>query len=182
MRVLAIDIETYSDVDLLKSGVYPYATSKDFKILLFAYAFDDEEVKLIDIASGEKIPTDILKAIEDDNIIKTAFNANFERVCLSSFLNKNLSAKSWRCTSVHALSLGLPSSLEKVAEMLGLEQQKMKEGKALIKYFSLPCNIKNDEQKAKVAELSTGDIITVKGKIVSIGEVMGYTLDIDGIN
>ena len=152
MRVLAIDIETYSDVDLLKSGVYPYATSKDFKILLFAYAFDDEEVKVIDIASGEKIPTDILKAIEDDNIIKTAFNANFERVCLSSFLNKNLSAKSWRCTSVHALSLGLPSSLEKVAEMLGLEQQKMKEGKALIKYFSLPCNIKNDENQYNFEE------------------------------
>lgn len=147
MRILSIDIETYSDVDLIKSGVYPYTASSNFEILLFAYAFDDEEVKIIDLANDEKIPTNILEAIEDKNIIKTAFNANFERVCLGRFLNKSLSSKSWRCTAVHALSLGLPSSLEAVAEMLNLEQQKMKEGKALIKYFSVPCTIRNDKSQ-----------------------------------
>lgn len=147
MRILSIDIETYSDVDLIKSGVYPYTASSNFEILLFAYAFDDEEVKIIDLANDEKIPTNILGAIEDENIIKTAFNANFERVCLGRFLNKSLSSKSWRCTAVHALSLGLPSSLEAVAEMLNLEQQKMKEGKALIKYFSVPCTIRNDKSQ-----------------------------------
>ena len=147
MRILSIDIETYSDVDLIKSGVYPYTASSNFEIFLFAYAFDDEEVKIIDLANDEKIPTNILGAIEDENIIKTAFNANFERVCLGRFLNKSLSSKSWRCTAVHALSLGLPSSLEAVAEMLNLEQQKMKEGKALIKYFSVPCTIRNDKSQ-----------------------------------
>ena len=87
MRILSIDIETYSDVDLIKSGVYPYTASSNFEILLFAYAFDDDEVNIIDLANDEKIPTNILEAIEDKNIIKTAFNANFERVCLGRFLN-----------------------------------------------------------------------------------------------
>lgn len=146
MRTLSIDIETYSDLDLTKSGVYPYADSSNFDILLFAYAFDDEEVNIIDLANDEKIPKKVLEAIEDNNIIKTAFNANFERVCLSRYLNKDLSAKSWRCTAVHALTLGLPSSLEVVAEKLGLQQQKMKEGKTLIKYFSVPYMTKNNEK------------------------------------
>lgn len=149
MRILSIDIETYSEIDLVRSGVYSYTASHSFEILLFAYAFDDEEVKLIDIARGKKISNKILEAIEDENIIKTAFNANFERVCLSKYLNKALSAKSWRCTAVHGFTLGLPGSLEAVAEKLGLEKQKMKEGKALIKYFSIPCKvIDNNEQSS----------------------------------
>ncbi len=148
MRILSIDIETYSEIDLVRSGVYSYTASPSFEILLFAYAFDDEEVKIIDIARGENIPNEILEAIEDENIIKTAFNANFERVCLSRYLNKYLSAKSWRCTAVHGLTLGLPGSLEAVAEKLGLEKQKMKEGKALIKYFSLPCKGKDNNEQS----------------------------------
>lgn len=148
MRILSIDIETYSEIDLVRSGVYSYTASSSFEILLFAYAFDDEEVKIIDIARGEKIPNEILEAIEDENIIKTAFNANFERVCLSKYLNKNLSARSWRCTAIHGLTLGLPGSLEALAEKLGLEKQKMKEGKALIKYFSIPCKGKDNNEQS----------------------------------
>lgn len=136
---LAIDIETYSDIDLIRSGVYAYTTSPKFEILLFAYSFDDDEVKVVDLASGETLPNEIIVALEDENIIKTAFNANFERVCLTKFLNKRLSAKSWRCTAVQAASLGLPLSLEGVAQVLGLQKQKMKEGKDLIRYFSVPC-------------------------------------------
>ncbi|MBM6860282.1 DNA polymerase, partial [Clostridium saudiense] len=143
-----IDIETYSEIDLVRSGVYSYTASSSFEILLFAYAFDDEEVKIIDIARGEKIPNEILEAIEDESIIKTAFNANFERVCLSKYLNKNLSARSWRCTAIHGLTLGLPGSLEALAEKLGLEKQKMKEGKALIKYFSIPCKGKDNNEQS----------------------------------
>lgn len=138
-KTLAIDIETYSDIDLIRSGVYAYTTSPKFEILLFAYSFDDEEVKVIDLASGETLPNEIILALEDEKIIKTAFNANFERVCLSKYLNKKLSAKSWRCTAVQAASLGLPLSLDGVAQVLGLQKQKMKEGKELIKYFSVPC-------------------------------------------
>ena len=138
-KTLAIDIETYSDIDLIRSSVYAYTTSPKFKILLFAYSFDDNEVKVIDLASGEALPNEIIVALEDEDIIKTAFNANFERVCLSKFLNKRLSAKSWRCTAVQAASLGLPLSLDGVAQVLGLQKQKMKEGKDLIRYFSLPC-------------------------------------------
>lgn len=137
-RTLAIDIETYSDIDLIRSGVYAYTASPKFQILLFAYSFDDE-VRVIDLASGETLPNEIIVALEDENIIKTAFNANFERVCLSKFLNKKLSAKSWRCTAVQAASLGLPLSLDGVAQVLGLQKQKMKEGKDLIRYFSVPC-------------------------------------------
>lgn len=138
-KTLAIDIETYSDIDLIRSGVYAYTTSPKFEILLFAYSFDDEEVKVIDLVSGETLPNEIIVALDDEDIIKTAFNANFERVCLSKFLNKRLSAKSWRCTAVQAASLGLPLSLDGVAQVLGLQKQKMKEGKDLIRYFSMPC-------------------------------------------
>ena len=138
-RTLAIDIETYSDIDLIRGGVYAYTTSPNFEILLFAYSFNNDDVKFIDLASGETLPNEIIVALEDENVIKTAFNANFERVCLSKFLNKRLSAKSWRCTAVQAASLGLPLSLDGVAQVLGLQKQKMKEGKDLIRYFSVPC-------------------------------------------
>lgn len=139
MRTLAIDIETFSDVDLQKSGVYAYTASPHFQILLFAYAFDNDKVQIIDLASGEKLSDEIITALTDENIIKTAFNAQFERTCLSKYLNKNLSPKSWQCTAVQSASLGLPLSLDGVAQVLGLTEQKMKEGKDLIRFFSIPC-------------------------------------------
>lgn len=139
MKILSIDIETYSSIDLSKSGVYAYIEADDFEILLFAYAFDDEEVKIIDLVSGEKLPVDVMEALTDKEVIKTAFNANFERTCIAKYLNKEMPPEEWRCSMVHALTLGLPSSLKGVARCLKLEQQKMDEGKALIRYFSIPC-------------------------------------------
>lgn len=139
MKVLSIDIETFSDIDLVKSGVYKYTASPKFELLLIGYAFNNEEVKIVDLASGDKLPERILKALLDDGVIKTAFNAQFERVCLSKFLGIRLSPKSWRCTAVQAASLSLPLSLDGTAKVLGLDVQKMSEGKSLIKYFSMPC-------------------------------------------
>ena len=149
MKTLAIDIETFSSVNLLKSGVYAYAESDDFEILLFAYAIDDEEVQIVDLSSNEKLPDKIINALDDDNIIKTAFNANFERICISKYLNRKLSPKSWHCTQVQSLILGLPLSLDKVGEVLNVNSKKMKEGKDLIKFFTIPCNPteKNNFQK-----------------------------------
>ena len=139
MKKISIDLETYSSVDLGKGGVYKYAESEDFEILLFAYSIDDGEVKVIDLASGDIIPEEILSALCDESIEKWAFNANFERVCLSRFLGERLSSKSWYCTMIWSAYLGLPLSLEKVGEVLKLDKQKMNEGKALIRYFSIPC-------------------------------------------
>ena len=139
MKKLSIDLETYSSVDLGKSGVYKYAESEDFEILLFAYSINDGEVKVIDLASGEIIPEEILSALSDENVEKWAFNANFERVCLSRFLGKRLKPRGWYCTMIWSAYLGLPLSLEKVGEVLKLDKQKLNEGKALIKYFSIPC-------------------------------------------
>jgi len=139
MKKLSIDLETYSSVDLGKSGVYKYAESEDFEILLFAYSIDDGEVKVVDLASGEIIPEEILSALSDKSIEKWAFNANFERVCLSRFLGKRLKPQGWHCTMIWSAYLGLPLSLEKVGEVLKLDKQKMNEGKGLIRYFSIPC-------------------------------------------
>lgn len=139
MKRLSIDLETYSSVDLGKSGVYKYAESEDFEIFLFAYSIDDREVKVVDLASGEIIPEEILSALRDETIEKWAFNANFERVCLSRFLGERLNPKGWYCTMIWSAYLGLPLSLEKVGEVLKLDKQKMNEGKALIRYFSIPC-------------------------------------------
>ncbi|MDU5342778.1 DNA polymerase [Anaerococcus vaginalis] len=139
MKRLSIDLETYSSFDLGKSGVYKYAESEDFEILLFAYSIDDGEVKVIDLASGEIIPEEILSALSDESIEKWAFNANFERVCLSRFLGEKLKPQGWHCTMIWSAYLGLPLSLEKVGEVLKLDKQKMNEGKALIRYFSIPC-------------------------------------------
>jgi DNA polymerase len=136
---LGIDIETYSDVDLVKSGVYAYTDSPNFEILLFAYAFDDEETKIIDIACGEELPQDIINAITDENVIKTAFNAAFERTCLSKYIGVHLSQKSWQCTAVQSSMLALPLSLDGVGEVLDIQRKKLKEGTDLIRYFSLPC-------------------------------------------
>ena len=139
MRVLSIDIETYSGVDLTKCGVYPYVESDDFEILLFGYAFDDEPVRVIDLASGEEIPKEIVDALTNPAVIKTAFNANFERTCLAKHFKKDMPPKQWRCSQVQALTLGLPAHLDGVAKALNLSSQKMSEGKALIRYFSVPC-------------------------------------------
>lgn len=139
MKRLSIDLETYSSVDLGKSGVYKYVESEDFEILLFAYSIDDGEVKVVDLASGEIIPEEILVALSDESIEKWAFNANFERACLSRFLGERLNPKGWYCTMIWSAYLGLPLSLEKVGEVLKLDKQKMNEGKALIRYFSIPC-------------------------------------------
>ena len=142
MKSLSIDIETYSSVDLIKSGVYAYADAPDFEILLFAYAFDDEEVQITDLAQGETLPENVMSALTDEDIIKTAYNANFERTCISRYFNMDLPVSQWRCSSVQALELGLPSGLANVAEALGLPQQKDKRGKALIDYFSKPAKAK----------------------------------------
>lgn len=137
--MLAIDIETYSSIDITKCGVYAYTEAEDFTILLFSYAYDDEEIKIIDLACGEKLPKSIIDDLTNPKIIKTAFNANFERTCLAKYLNKPMSPKEWRCSAVHSLELGLPTSLDKVSKCMNLDQQKMNEGKALIRYFSMPC-------------------------------------------
>ena len=143
MQTLSIDLETYSDQPLAKTGVYRYVESPDFEILLFAYSVDGGPVRQIDLACGEKIPPAILAALEDDKVTKWAFNANFERICLSRFLGypigDYLEPDSWKCSMVWAAYMGLPLSLEGAGAVLGLEKQKLAEGKDLIKYFCQPC-------------------------------------------
>ena len=143
MQTLSIDLETYSDQPLAKTGVYRYVESPDFEILLFAYSVDGGPVQQIDLACGEKIPSEILSALEDETVTKWAFNANFERICLSHFLGyptgDYLKPDSWKCSMVWAAYMGLPLSLEGAGAVLGLEKQKLAEGKDLIKYFCQPC-------------------------------------------
>ena len=138
VRNLSIDIETYSDVDLSKCGVYKYVEG-DFHILLFAYAFDDEDVKIVDLACGEELPREVLDAIDDPDVIKWAWNAQFERTCIGHYLGRVLSPDSWRCSMVHAASLSLPLSLKEAAKALKTGEQKDKAGENLIRYFSVPC-------------------------------------------
>ena len=149
MKSLSIDLETRSSVDIGKSGVYRYTEAEDFAILIFGYSVDGGAVQVIDLVRGERIPQEILDALADDSVIKWAFNANFERVCLSRYLSDLgmlhtterahfLSPRSWRCTMVWSAYMGLPLSLAAVGRVLGLEEQKMTEGKALIRYFSTP--------------------------------------------
>ena len=139
MRCISIDIETYSDVDLSKCGVYKYASSPNFEILLFGYSVDGGDVKVADLACGEEIPAEILAALSDESVTKWAFNAMFERVCLSNYLGEWLEPESWKCSMVWSATLGLPLSLENVGAVLGLEKQKLSEGKDLIRYFCIPC-------------------------------------------
>ena len=141
MRTLAVDIETYSSVSLQKCGVYAYAQSPDFEILLFGYAWDDGPVEVIDMAQGQSVPQELQDALYDAEIIKTAFNASFERTCLSAYFQRVTPPEQWRCTAVLARELGLPGSLEAVGEVIGLpeDKQKSKTGRALIRYFSIPC-------------------------------------------
>jgi hypothetical protein len=159
MKTMSIDIETYSDVNLAKCGVYKYAESPDFEILLFGYAVDGGPVRVIDLAQGETIPEEILEALTDDSITKWAFNANFERVCLSRYITdlgrsldpfhdrhplsqdcaRFLNPAGWKCSMVWSAYMGLPLSLEGVGAVLNLDNQKMKEGRDLIRYFCVPC-------------------------------------------
>lgn len=139
MSVLAIDIETFSDVDLTKSGVYAYSDSPNFEVLLFAYSFDDEETQVVDLARGEQLPDRVLSALEDPAIIKSAFNAAFERTCLSHYLGHQLSPEGWQCTAVQSAMLALPLSLDGVGEVLNIQRKKLKEGTDLVRFFSMPC-------------------------------------------
>lgn len=143
MKTLSIDIETYSDIPLQKTGVYRYCESPNFEILLFGYSIDSGPVQVVDLACGEHIPKEVLAALEDDSVIKWAFNAAFERICLSRYLGyptgEYLDPESWHCSMVWAATMGLPLSLEGVGAVLGLEKQKLTEGKELIKYFCQPC-------------------------------------------
>ena len=143
MKTLSIDIETFSSVNLAKSGVYRYVESPDFEIILFGYSIDSGPVQVADLACGEKIPHDVLVALADESITKSAHNSSFERICLSRFLGFSqghyLSPSSWKCSMVWAASLGLPLSLEGVGSVLNLEKKKLSEGKELIRYFCLPC-------------------------------------------
>ena len=139
MSLLSIDIETYSDVDLTKCGVYAYADSPSFEVLLFAYAFDDEETTVVDLACGERLPDRVLSALDDPNVTKTAFNAAFERTCLSRLLGRRLSPIGWQCTAVQSAMLALPLSLDGVGEVLDIQRKKLKEGTELLRFFSMPC-------------------------------------------
>ena len=157
MESLSIDLETYSDIDLKKCGVYKYAESPNFEILLFAYSVDNGPVQVIDLAQGEDIPTEILAALTDDSITKWAYNASFERICLSVWLRRShpeyfqsysiledtvgdyLDPSAWKCSRIWGAYMGLPLSLEGIGAVLKLSDQKMKEGKDLIKYFCVPC-------------------------------------------
>ena len=157
IHTLSIDLETFSDVDLKKCGVYKYAESPDFEILLFGVSVDGSEVTVYDLASGDTVPEEIIRALSDDSVIKWAYNASFERVCLSVWLRRNypqyfssysieedtvrnyLDPSSWRCSLVWGAYMGLPLSLEGIGKVLKLENQKMAEGKALIRYFCIPC-------------------------------------------
>ena len=143
MKTLSIDIETYSDQNLAKCGVYRYVESPVFEILLFSYSIDGSPVQIVDLACGETIPADVVAALTDDTVIKWAFNATFERICLSRYLGyptgDYLEPDSWRCSMIWAATMGLPLSLEGVGAVLGLEKQKLTEGKELIKYFCQPC-------------------------------------------
>ena len=181
MKTLSIDIETYSSCDLAKSGVYRYAESSDFEVLLFGYAVDGGEVKVIDIANGEKIPAEVIAALTDETVKKYAFNAQFERVCLSRFLGypkgEYLSPDSWYCTMVWAATLGLPLSLEKVGAVLGLEEQKLtmqfvNEGYKVIKknYLTLEKRSYAGKQWVSPLDHKTYDMGDRKRVIVRVGD------------
>ena len=139
MKRMNIDIETYSEADLSKSGVYKYVDAPGFEVLLFGYSADGGPAKVISLAEGEELPQEIREALLDDTVLKFAFNAQFERVCLEKYLGVHLAPDAWRCTMVASLYLGLPGSLAQVGAVLGVEKKKLETGKDLIKFFSVPC-------------------------------------------
>lgn len=148
IKEMSIDLETYSDVDIKKSGAYRYVESSEFEILLFAVSVNGNPVVVYDLASGDVLPNGIIIALVDDTVTKWAFNAAFERICLSEYLrrdfpelmkSKYLCPESWKCSMIWSAYMGLPLSLEGAGSVLGLEEQKLKEGKDLIRYFCVPC-------------------------------------------
>lgn len=139
MHVLNIDIETYSSNDLLKGGVYKYVEASDFQILMIAYSFNNGDVEIIDVARGEKIPKTFIDALKDKKVLKKAYNANFERTCLAAAFGELMPPEQWECTMMKASMLGLPLSLDACSKALKLDEKKDSAGKALIRYFSLPC-------------------------------------------
>lgn len=139
MKQISIDIETYSSTNLNQTGVYRYADSDDFELLLFGYAVDFGPVTVIDLTQGERIPSEIIQALDNPNIIKSAFNAQFERVCLSHYVGHRLKPAGWHCSRVWSATLGLPLSLKDVGTVLGLSRQKITAGKELVRYFCTPC-------------------------------------------
>lgn len=147
MKQISIDIETYSSTNLNQTGVYRYADSDDFELLLFGYAVDFGPVTVIDLTQGDKIPLDIIKALDNPYIIKSAFNAQFERVCLSRFVGHRLKPAGWHCSRVWSATLGLPLSLRDVGTVLGLSRQKITAGKELVRYFCTPCKPTKANQK-----------------------------------
>lgn len=146
MKQLSIDIETYSSTNLNQTGVYRYADSNDFELLLFGYAVDFGQVKVIDLTQGEKIPPQIIQALDDPNIIKSAFNAQFERICLSHYVGHRLKPAGWHCSRVWSAILGLPLSLRDVGTVLGLPRQKITAGKELVRFFCTPCKPTKENQ------------------------------------
>lgn len=138
-QLMAIDIETYSDISLPDCGVHRYVASEQFEILLFAYSIDEGEIRVIDLASGERMPEEVMDLLMDDSVIKTAFNAAFERTCINRYFGITLPPEVWRCTAVQSAILALPLSLEGVGEALSLDKKKMSEGKELIRFFCMPC-------------------------------------------
>ena len=138
MKQISIDIETYSSTNLNQTGVYRYADSDDFELLLFGYATDFGPVKVVDLTQGEKIPPQIIEALDNPDIIKSAFNAQFERVCLSRYIGRRLKPAGWHCSRVWSATLGLPLSLRDVGSVLGLPRQKITAGKELVRYFCTP--------------------------------------------
>lgn len=156
MKELGIDIETYSSNDLISCGIYKYVEASDFTILLFSYSIDGGPVQCIDFALGETLPDNVCEALTNPDIVKTAFNASFERICLGKYYGLHLDAAQWRCTMVRAARMGLPLSLAQCGEVLHLEQQKMAEGKALIRFFSLP---------AKSTKKDTADLFATRDNI-----------------
>lgn len=138
-QLMAIDIETYSDISLPDCGVHRYVASEQFEILLFAYSIDEGEIQVIDLASGEQMPEEVMDLLMDDSVIKTAFNAAFERTCINRHFGLSLPPEVWRCTAVQSAILALPLSLEGVGEALSLDKKKMSEGKELIRFFCMPC-------------------------------------------
>lgn len=195
MKNLSIDIETYSSVNLAKSGVYRYAEAPDFEVLLFGYSADGAPVKAVDLTAGETLPADVRSALTDPAVTKWAFNAQFERVCLSRYLGyptgQYLDPSSWHCTMVWAATLGLPLSLEGVGAVLGLEKQKLKEGKDLIRYeaarvdgagpvkqfftITLPL-LTSTIFFNLIMQMINGMLVFAQGQIITAGKPMDSTL------
>lgn len=194
MNSISIDIETFSSNDLSKCGVYKYVEAPDFDILLFGYAVDGGEMIVVDLATGEEIPVEILSALADENITKWAFHSNFERVCLSEWLRRNypeyfdsysvdgdtvgnyLNPRGWKCSMIWSAFMGLLLSLAGVGAVLGLEEQKLKKGKDLIRYFCVPCKATKSNGAGHVICRSTMKINGISLSFITKGTLRWNSL------